>query len=490
MKTIYIALLILSNMFFVLSAQTKTSFTIDLQGFDEYDHAVATIQRLDEEPDMLVEELELTNGYVAPLVNGGGKITVDNVPDHFIMSLNFYIKESKYRFITNWYVNRTDSIAIKNNRSKNNFDRVTFCGRESALFDLQYKLDGLIWNRVDYSRYAQKLSYFKTDLARSFDYERVVDCNIEVGRLVHGSAVETAAKQWILMNMFYKLYYSRFIKPLFVSFKKNDPKHRMQVKELLDIFRSHYLSAIHEKKALSTDYITFYLYYRALEAKCFPIDNLVDYRVKQLQHDFQNENLEKMAYAYLAGSFYFMNTDDRLKVLNWISSISKSPRRLAKLEEMKAIAPGMPFPEFELTDLSGKRWRKNELQGKVVFFDFYYTGCSNCAKYYQFIVSKAEEHFFNNPDIVFVSISIDKKMEVWRKSVESGQYNSEGSLKLYTNGMGEAHPLIKDLRIVGYPFPIIMGRTGLIETSDSSLLGIGASKADGLISTINRALGQ
>ncbi len=492
MKTIYIALLMLWGMTLCLSAQTKSNFTIHLQGFDQFDQAIITIQRLDEFPDVLVEETELTDGHSTPVEKGKGKIVLDHVPDHFILSLNFYLKKSKYQFITNWYVNRTDSIVIKDNQSQNYFDQVTFSGRGADLYSLQYKLDGLIWNRTDYLRYPKSLAYFNSAYGHSFDYERAVDSNIEAGKLVNEmSAVDIDAKQWIQMNMFYKIYYNRFIRSLYNAFNKHDPQHYLKVEELLDIFRFHYQNAMDGQQAgLSTSYIKFYLYYLGLIGKCHPENNYVDQRLKQLKNDFKGEALEKMGYAFLAESFNYFNTDDREKVVKWMLSISKSPQRLSKLKGMTQIAAGRPFPEFELTDLNGRVWHKKDLLGKVVFFDFYYTGCSNCAKFYQHTVSKAEEHYRNNPAVVFVSISIDKSLEMWTKSVASKQYNSAESVKLYTNGMGESHPLIKMLRITGYPFPLLMGKTGLIESSDRLELGNGPLKVEGLIQTIDKTLAK
>ncbi|MDR2273423.1 MAG: SCO family protein [Sphingobacterium sp.] len=491
MKTIYIALIMLIGTIFGLSAQTKSNFTIHLQGFDQFDQAVVTIQRLDELPDVLVEETELTNGHSTTIEKGSGRVVLDHVPEHFILSLNFYLKKSKYRFITNWYVNRTDRIVIKDNHSKSNFDKVTFSGRGADLYSLQYKLDGLIWNRTDYLHYPKSLAYFNSAYGHSFDYEKAVDNNIEVGKLVNGSAIESAAKQWIQMNMFYKIFYNKFIRSLYNAFNKHDPQHYLKVEELLDIFNSHYHNAMDGNQvSLSTSFIKFYLYYLGLKGKCHPENNYVDQSLKQLKHDFKSEALEKMGYAFLAESFNFFNTDDREKVVKWMLSISKSPERLTKLKGMTNIAAGRPFPDFELTDLNGKVWHKKDLLGKVVFFDFYYTGCSNCAKFYQHTVSKAEEHYRNNPAVVFVSISIDKSLELWRKSVASKEYNSAESLKLYTNGMGEYHPLIKALRVTAYPFPLLMGKTGLIETSDRLELGYGVLKKDGLINTIDRTLAR
>lgn len=472
----------------LLQAQNKSNFTIQLKGFDSYDKAVVTVQHLDEHADVLKNETELINGNIFPLEGGVGTIKLDQVPNNFILTVNLYSRGTRYGLIANWFVNNTDSIVIEDIDSKRNFDRISINGRGSALYELQYKLDGIVGNRITYPNYPTTLDYFTSDFARSFGYDRAVDMNIEVGRLINETGFDSNCKKWMLTNMFYKIYTAYFLKPLILSFVSNDLERTRAIKDVFNQFKSNYGNgAVPGNMKLSTDYMLFYLLYSKLEAT-FSEENKVEYQLHKLQTDFKGESLEKMAYAYLSRTFYQVKGADRLNILNWMISITKSPMRLAKLEEMRAIGAGMPFPDFELSDLKGKQWTKNDLLGKVVFFDFYYTGCGNCVTYFKNKVSKAEEHFRKNEDVVFVSVSIDKNFEVWRSSVESEKYNSEHSLKLYTNGEGNNHVLIKNLRINGYPFPILMGKNGLIETSDNVNLGISSSSAETLIKTIEKSL--
>lgn len=472
----------------LLEAQNKSNFTIQLQGFDSYDKAVATVQHLDKDADVLKNETELINGNIFPVDGGVGIIKLDNVPDHFILTVNLYSKGTRYALISNWYVNNTDSIVIEDNESKRNFDRISINGRGSALYELQYKLDGIVGNRISYPNYPTTLDYFTSDFARSFGYDRAVDMNIEVGRLINETGFDGICKKWMLTNMFYKIYSAYFLKPLILSFVSNDLDRTRAIKDVFNQFKFHYgNAAVLGNIKLSTDYMLFYLLYSKLEVT-FSEKNKVEYQLQKLQTDFKGESLEKMGYAYLSRTFYQVNGADRLKILNWMISITKSPMRLGKLEGMGAIGAGMPFPDFELTDLKGKHWTKKDLMGKLVFFDFYYTGCGNCVTYFKNKVSKAEEHFRKNEDVVFISVSIDKDLEVWRRSVESKKYNSEHSLNLYTNGEGGNHFLIKNLRINGYPFPILMGKNGLIETSDNVNLGMASSSAETLIKTIEKSL--
>ncbi|HBW80559.1 MAG TPA: hypothetical protein DEF78_10430 [Sphingobacterium sp.] len=253
-------------------------------------------------------------------------------------------------------------------------------------------------------------------------------------------------------------------------------------------FESSYGATIVEKgKLSSSNYIDFYLAYWSLKNTLFGQNN-INYRIKLLEDYFQDQSLENMGYAALKRSFYGLDEESRKVFLDWLIAHSKSSIRLEKLKLREAVAVGKPFPDFELTDLNGKVWHKKDLLGKVVFFDFYYTGCSNCAIYFKNTVSKVEEHFSQNPNVLFISVSIDREKELWKKSIELKKYNSDHSIKLYTNGLRDHHPLIEYLNIKGYPFPILMGKTGLIETSDNVKLGRSGKKVETLIETIDQAV--
>jgi hypothetical protein len=488
MKKIFLSIVILLNTVFTLLAQRKSNFVMQLAGFDQYEKAAVTIQRLDEDADVLKLETELTDGHVFSVIDGKGKIELANLPKHFILTVNMYKQGSRNEFIDNWYISATDSVVVTNNHSIRNFDKITFSGFGAERYRLQYTLDGMLWNRVSYKRYSKSGRYFTGEYADAKDTERAVDMNIEAGRLVNKSALDFPAKEWILANMFYKIYHTFLLRPLTVSFIRNDSKRTEDIAGILHKFESSYGGTIVEKGKLSSNnYIDFYLAYWYLKNTLFG-QNKINYRIKLLEDNFNGQSLENISYAALNRSFYGLDEESRKVFLDWLIAHSRSPIRLEKLKFREVVAVGKPFPDFELTDLNGKVWHKKDLLGKVVFFDFYYTGCNNCAIYFKNTVSKAEEHFSQNPNVLFVSISIDREKELWKKSVESKKYNSVHSIKLYTNGLRDHHPLTEYLNIKGYPFPILMGKTGLIETSDNIKLGRGNKESEALIHTINQAV--
>lgn len=146
------------------------------------------------------------------------------------------------------------------------------------------------------------------------------------------------------------------------------------------------------------------------------------------------------------------------------------PDLLKILKNLTLRLPDRKFTEFKLEDDEGKLRSLHEFSNKVVLLDFWFTGCGGCAFYYQNTLSKAEEYFERNPDVVFVSISADKDKSKWLKSISEGAYTSKKVINLYTNGMGFAHPLMKEQLLKGAPYVVLLNKQGIVKYSNTANL--------------------
>lgn len=160
-------------------------------------------------------------------------------------------------------------------------------------------------------------------------------------------------------------------------------------------------------------------------------------------------------------------------------------------ELSKTIQRGVAGYNFSLTDQNGKTVQFSDLNGKVVFIDFWYTGCGACADYYREIVKKVEERFLHDPRILFVTISIDTDLDRWiNVGLKSGNYTSHGPnvINLYTNGQGKNAEVIKYYNIVGYPSPMLFDRSGRIFSASWDSLR--RNGVEGLVEQIAKALDE
>lgn len=87
--------------------------------------------------------------------------------------------------------------------------------------------------------------------------------------------------------------------------------------------------------------------------------------------------------------------------------------RLAKL------IPGVEASDFDMQTVDGRTLRFREVigQGKVTYIDFWATWCGPCCAEIPY-VEKLVEKYKNNPDIEFISISLDNDVHKWHKKLD------------------------------------------------------------------------
>lgn len=124
---------------------------------------------------------------------------------------------------------------------------------------------------------------------------------------------------------------------------------------------------------------------------------------------------------------------------------------------------------FSLPDKDGKLVSLSDFKGKVVFLDFWFTGCHACSMLYQEDISEIEELYLDNNSIVFISISIDQDKDKWLKSINKGLYTSSAAINLYTGGRGHKDPVIDNYNVSGYPTLFLIDKKGRIRARNRSL---------------------
>lgn len=122
---------------------------------------------------------------------------------------------------------------------------------------------------------------------------------------------------------------------------------------------------------------------------------------------------------------------------------------------------GSIAPNFSLPDKYGNSVSLNDLKGKVVLLDFWFTGCHPCAALVP-TLDKIHEEFQNDSNVVLINISIDSRRQVWLNSLNRKKYTTGKGICLYTNEEGSSHRIIKDYRVSGYPRLVLLDKSGEI----------------------------
>lgn len=94
----------------------------------------------------------------------------------------------------------------------------------------------------------------------------------------------------------------------------------------------------------------------------------------------------------------------------------------ALYDRLSKLVPGVKASDFEMQTVDGKTIRFHDVigQGKVTYIDFWATWCGPCCAEIPY-VEKLVEKYKNNPNIEFVSISLDKDLDKWHKKLDHDQ---------------------------------------------------------------------
>ena len=92
-----------------------------------------------------------------------------------------------------------------------------------------------------------------------------------------------------------------------------------------------------------------------------------------------------------------------------------------KADAWAPILPGQPAPPFSLPDINGENLALSDLAGKYVYIDFWATWCGPCRAEFPHYRKLVEDYKGRN--VVFMSISVDKDKEAWKKMVEEEAFD-------------------------------------------------------------------
>ena len=205
-------------------------------------------------------------------------------------------------------------------------------------------------------------------------------------------------------------------------------------------------------------------------------------RERLLQYVIADEVIKELGYndplsKTLLKDYY--NQPGFKEYKSWMREYEKKASKLYVYNKTnKAIAP-----DFHLTDINGATITKKDLKGKIALLDFWFSGCTGCAELTPSL-QKVEEAFKGDSNVLFVSISTDKDKPRWLKSIDQKKYTTGGEMKLYTEGKGNDHSIIKDYNIGGFPELYLLNPQG--EIVQYPLPDPRKDKGEGLISLIRK----
>lgn len=143
----------------------------------------------------------------------------------------------------------------------------------------------------------------------------------------------------------------------------------------------------------------------------------------------------------------------------------KNQEEKAKIEDIisnfKKLEVGKASPAFfNLESIDDKTYSLVDFKGKFVYIDVWATWCGPCRGELPHL--KALEHSYKDKNIVFVSISVDKDKDAWKKMVTEQQLSG---IQLYEDS--EKSSFTKEYQVNSIPRFILIGKNGEIISADA-----------------------
>lgn len=175
--------------------------------------------------------------------------------------------------------------------------------------------------------------------------------------------------------------------------------------------------------------------------------------------------------AYMKASLYLQvlndpQTGDALmkqlksdyKDTKFVEALSKQEAARDDAKKLQAaLAPGLPFPDFSVTDLAGNPLSVGALKGKVVLVDFWATWCGPCVNELPNVIATYKKHHGEGFEIIGVSLDSDRsKLDAFLKAQDGMTWAQ------YFDGQGWKNKLAAKYGVQSIPFTVLVGKDGKI----------------------------
>ena len=118
--------------------------------------------------------------------------------------------------------------------------------------------------------------------------------------------------------------------------------------------------------------------------------------------------------------------------------------------------PGKPAPDFTLLDINGNEVSLSDFRGKVVYLKFWASWCGPCMRQVP-PAAELKKRMANQPDLVFLYVSIDTDNNAWRSTVDA---HGITGIHMVTPGRERGAPALYQVKWI--PTFYIIGRDGNI----------------------------
>jgi thiol-disulfide isomerase/thioredoxin len=174
---------------------------------------------------------------------------------------------------------------------------------------------------------------------------------------------------------------------------------------------------------------------------------------------FKNDTLRELLLLKGLNEYYYLPKINKKNVLSLLAFIKKNGlsadnKKIAgnTISLLTLMAVDSKAPEFELPDVANKLIKLSDFKGKYVYLDFWATWCTPCLQEMKLKQQLKDKY---GSDIVFISISLDKKVLSMKDYLSKNK--NLNSIFLFA---GESSPIKETYNIKAIPSYFIIDREG------------------------------
>jgi thiol-disulfide isomerase/thioredoxin len=136
------------------------------------------------------------------------------------------------------------------------------------------------------------------------------------------------------------------------------------------------------------------------------------------------------------------------------------PTLINELSKQGSLSIGKRAPNIRGQRTDGTVLNLSDFSGRIVYIDVWATWCAPCVEEIPFSI-KLQQHFKNDPNIVFLNISVDKDVNAWKRKLEVEKDWGGAHINL---NRAQTDSLGLNYQITGYPTYILIDKEGKIVT--------------------------
>lgn len=210
------------------------------------------------------------------------------------------------------------------------------------------------------------------------------------------------------------------LEPGHIAITIGDDRFNVSGTELNELANKHLESAFPFEQQLSVLYNQWFT--SEDESERATIEHTydsIDAEYRAINKQFVEQNNDN-----LVGAFVFTQTDlsdaEQAEILQQAGDVFKAQPQVQKIaervEQLKKVAVGTQFTDFEMDDLDGNRVRLSDFvgKGKYVVVDFWASWCAPCRRSMPALKALYEQY---NKQIDIVGVSFDKDQTAWQECV-------------------------------------------------------------------------